>query len=214
MVETSDEPSLLDSFCSAARKIHASCTRSWAGDQRPAIPVTNESIHTGENSTHRNQAAHNDITGHVLDSSRTTTGNDVADKTSSALPPPAPDPEEDGDRGLSTSVDEAKRPNAAVRLYGTIKDILLSSKLNILLIFVPIGIGMEIAGFNPIVVFTMNAIAIVPLAGLLSYATESVAREMGDTIGALMNVTFGNAVELIILWVMSLLPLCSYANEI
>lgn len=213
MVETSDEPSLLDRFCSAARKIHASCTRSGADDQRPAIPLTNESIHTRENSTHGNQATQNDITGHVLDSPRTT-GNNVADKASSTLPPPAPDPDEAGEGGLSASIDEAKRPNAAVRLYGTIKDIILSSKLNILLIFVPIGIGMEIAGVNPILVFTMNAIAIVPLAGLLSYATESVAGEMGDTIGALMNVTFGNAVELIILWVMSLLPLCSYANEI
>src|SRR5690242_20189592 len=36
------------------------------------------------------------------------------------------------------------------------------------------------------------------VAGLLSHATESVARRLGDTIGALMNVTFGNAVELII----------------
>ena len=46
----------------------------------------------------------------------------------------------------------------------------------------------------------MNAVAIVPLAGLLAHATESVASEMGDTIGSLMNVTFGNAVELIILY--------------
>jgi Ca2+:H+ antiporter len=49
------------------------------------------------------------------------------------------------------------------------------------------------------VIFAMNAIAISPLAGLLSYATQSVASRMGDTVGALMNVTFGNAVELIIL---------------
>jgi Ca2+:H+ antiporter len=48
------------------------------------------------------------------------------------------------------------------------------------------------------VVFAMNAVAIVPLAGVLSYATESVASRLGDTVGALMNVTFGNAVELII----------------
>lgn len=48
------------------------------------------------------------------------------------------------------------------------------------------------------VVFAINAIAIVPLAGLLSHATESVASRMGDTVGALINVTFGNAVELII----------------
>ncbi len=44
----------------------------------------------------------------------------------------------------------------------------------------------------------MNAIAIVPLAGLLGHATESVSSRFGDTVGALMNVTFGNAVELII----------------
>jgi len=48
------------------------------------------------------------------------------------------------------------------------------------------------------VVFGLNAIAIVPLAGLLSHATESVASRCGDTVAALMNVTFGNAVELII----------------
>ncbi len=48
------------------------------------------------------------------------------------------------------------------------------------------------------VIFAMNALAIVPLASLLSYATESVASRLGDTIGALLNVTFGNAVELII----------------
>jgi Ca2+:H+ antiporter len=44
----------------------------------------------------------------------------------------------------------------------------------------------------------MNAVAIIPLAGILSHATECVASRLGDTIGALLNVTFGNAVELII----------------
>lgn len=47
-------------------------------------------------------------------------------------------------------------------------------------------------------VFSMNAIAIIPLAGLLSHATESVAVRLGDTLGALLNVSFGNAVELIL----------------
>lgn len=61
------------------------------------------------------------------------------------------------------------------------------------------GIACQAAGINPTIVFVMNAIAIVPLAGLLSFATEAVAHRLGDTIGALMNVTFGNAVELIIL---------------
>lgn len=71
--------------------------------------------------------------------------------------------------------------------------------MNVLLVFVPVGIIVDVAGVNKTIVFAMNAIAIIPLAGLLSHATESVAAELGDTIGALMNVTFGNAVELIIL---------------
>jgi Ca2+:H+ antiporter len=66
-------------------------------------------------------------------------------------------------------------------------------------VFVPVGIAVQVANLDPTIIFVMNAIAIVPLAGLLSHATESVAKRMGDTVGALMNVTFGNAVELIIL---------------
>lgn len=65
----------------------------------------------------------------------------------------------------------------------------------------PIGIVAKAAKLSPGIIFAMNAIAIIPLAGMLSYATESVAKRLGDTIGALMNVTFGNAVELIILYV-------------
>lgn len=67
-----------------------------------------------------------------------------------------------------------------------------------LLVFVPVGIASHFAGLSQSIIFAMNAIAIIPLAGLLSHATESVSKRLGDTVGALMNVTFGNAVELII----------------
>lgn len=50
---------------------------------------------------------------------------------------------------------------------------------------------------NPTVVFSINAVAIIPLASLLSFATENVTRNLGDQVGTLLNVTFGNAVELI-----------------
>ncbi|KAH7320006.1 Sodium/calcium exchanger protein-domain-containing protein [Stachybotrys elegans] len=77
--------------------------------------------------------------------------------------------------------------------------ILTYSWLNVLLVFVPAGIAVaQIDGVQGGVVFAINCIAIVPLAGLLSHATESVASEMGDAMGALLNITFGNAVELII----------------
>lgn len=77
--------------------------------------------------------------------------------------------------------------------------VLTHSWFNVLLVFVPLGIILaNINGVNSGIVFAMNCIAVIPLAGLLSFATESVAIKMGDALGALLNVTFGNAVELII----------------
>jgi Ca2+:H+ antiporter len=91
------------------------------------------------------------------------------------------------------------KPGVGKRFFLTTKGILFSSYVNVLLVFVPVGIAAHFAKLSAGIIFAMNAIAIIPLAGLLSHATESVASRMGDTVGALMNVTFGNAVELIIL---------------
>lgn len=87
---------------------------------------------------------------------------------------------------------------ASKRFFIHTKNALCHSWINVLLVFVPVGIAAEAAHMSPSIVFALNAVAIVPLAGLLSHATESVASRLGDTIGALLNVTFGNAVELII----------------
>jgi len=46
--------------------------------------------------------------------------------------------------------------------------------------------------------FVLSVLAIVPLAALLSRATESVAVKTGDAIGGLLNATLGNLTELII----------------
>jgi Ca2+:H+ antiporter len=46
--------------------------------------------------------------------------------------------------------------------------------------------------------FVLSILAIVPLAALLSRATESVAAKTGDTIGGLLNATLGNLTEMII----------------
>ncbi|KAL8937040.1 MAG: hypothetical protein Q9211_003890 [Gyalolechia sp. 1 TL-2023] len=124
--------------------------------------------------------------------------HEMAEKHTAASPPPAPPPDKDVHGEKPTPIEAAERANVFTRFYGVCKGILLASWINTLLVFVPVGIAVEIAGISPTIIFAMNAVAIVPLAGLLSYATESVACEMGDTIGALMNVTFGNAVELII----------------
>jgi len=77
---------------------------------------------------------------------------------------------------------------AASQLRATI----LNSWINILLIFVPIGIAVNFVPTVPKVgVFVINFIAIIPLAAMLSYATEEIALRTGETIGGLLNATFG-----------------------
>ena len=46
--------------------------------------------------------------------------------------------------------------------------------------------------------FVLSVLAIIPLAALMSHATESVASKTGDGVGGLLNATFGNMTELII----------------
>jgi len=52
--------------------------------------------------------------------------------------------------------------------------------------------------WSPIAVFPLNFLAIVPLAALLSHATEEISLYVGQTLGGLLNATFGNAVEMIV----------------
>ncbi|KAH7135583.1 vacuolar calcium ion transporter /H(+) exchanger [Dendryphion nanum] len=75
---------------------------------------------------------------------------------------------------------------------------LASNYVNVLLVFVPIGIVAGALHWNPTAVFILNFIAIIPLASLLSFATEEISAKLGQTLGGLMNATFGNAVELIV----------------
>ena len=67
-----------------------------------------------------------------------------------------------------------------------------------LLVFVPIVIAAEHANASETVLFVLSVLAIVPLAALLSHATESVAAKTGDAIGGLLNATLGNLTELVI----------------
>ncbi|KAI9824625.1 MAG: hypothetical protein M1832_001715 [Thelocarpon impressellum] len=196
-----DDPDLTDRIRSWARnKAHASIHNPFAADAPPpVIPLTCvSSSGTASVQQPREAAAPRD---HGGPSKRERGAAHAALVDESSRPPShttAPPADIDAAQGSSSALGEKEESNIGVRFYRTTKMILFSSWLNLLLVFVPIGIATKLAHVSPNIVFAMNAIAIVPLAGLLSYATESVARRMGDTVGALMNVTFGNAVELII----------------
>ena len=68
-----------------------------------------------------------------------------------------------------------------------------------LLIFVPAVLaGESLAPESHTLLFLLSVLAIVPLATLLSHATESVAAKTGDAAGGLLNATLGNLTELVI----------------
>src|SRR6187399_2052991 len=73
------------------------------------------------------------------------------------------------------------------------------NKLLWLLAFVPVVFAAERLKHDAhTLLFLLSILAIVPLAALLSHATESVAAKTGDAIGGLLNATLGNLTELII----------------
>ena len=93
---------------------------------------------------------------------------------------------------------ENKVVKAGAHIFNVAKVTLLSNYVNVLLVFVPLGIIAGATGWNPTTVFILNFFAIVPLAAVLSFATEEISVRLGQTMGGLLNATFGNAVELIV----------------
>lgn len=113
---------------------------------------------------------------------------------------PTSAPEEDGkkpkkERRLFKHVE----PKEPFTVANQIQRTLLNSWINILLIAAPVGIVLgAIPNMNNYAIFVVNFIAIIPLAAMLSFATEEIALRTGETLGGLLNASFGNAVELIV----------------
>ena len=83
-------------------------------------------------------------------------------------------------------------------MHSLLKDI-QHNKLLWLLAFVPgLFVAQRLAHESHTLLFVLSVLAIVPLAALLSHATESVAAKTGDSVGGLLNATLGNLTELVI----------------
>ena len=63
---------------------------------------------------------------------------------------------------------------------------------------IPVAIVLEFLHADAVAVFAASALGVVPTAALMGRATEELAARSGPGIGGLLNVTFGNAPELII----------------
>ncbi|MEA2132253.1 MAG: Ca2+:H+ antiporter [Solirubrobacteraceae bacterium] len=64
--------------------------------------------------------------------------------------------------------------------------------------FIPIAIALDLAHAGASVIFVCSALGVIPTAALMGQATEQLAARSGPGIGGFLNVTFGNAPEIII----------------
>lgn len=200
-----DDPSLLQSVKSKAKAFGLRRDK----DTQPVLPQhvvdgTSATPSTTSNTTLTEKPSHVTYGDASHGRVRNSTHSNVANNKNVSPPPPAPPPDLTAAASKTDPAIEPKPPmstrmkNGSKRFISHTKDALFHSWINVLLIFVPIGIAVHSAGLGPEIVFAMNAVAIIPLAGLLAHATEAVAARLGDTLGALLNVSFGNAVELIL----------------
>ena len=103
---------------------------------------------------------------------------------------------------MSQSISEDVVEEATEHIEHTMENLLdsfspLKNKLNWLLLALPIAIWANFS-HNQAMAFLFSMIAIMPLAFLMGKGTEEIALRTGESIGGLLNATFGNAVELII----------------
>lgn len=113
-------------------------------------------------------------------------------------------PERDISTPRSQQDEEEKKPKQDHRLFkrvepkepftfaNQIQRTFLNSWINILLVLAPVGIILgAIPNMNEYAIFVVNFVAIIPLAAMLSFATEEIALRTGETLGGLLNATFG-----------------------
>jgi Ca2+:H+ antiporter len=67
---------------------------------------------------------------------------------------------------------------------------------NVLLLTVPAAWACGLTGWNGVLTAVLNLLAIIPLSGYVSTASDKLADRLGTGAGELINATFGNVVEL------------------
>ncbi|RIA89161.1 Sodium/calcium exchanger protein [Glomus cerebriforme] len=106
----------------------------------------------------------------------------------------------------STSSEDLHKPPTPPTVFNvsqpnireSIKIIIKCSWINYLLIFIPFGYLAHIFRWSDTWIFILNFLAILPLSKLYDFATVDASLRVGQSIGCLLNATFGNAVELIV----------------
>lgn len=118
--------------------------------------------------------------------------------------------DKDGYAALNRKDQEAQKPVEPGGAAGTVaskkyagpaaifRKLLFDSPLNVLLLAVPFGIAAPKLHWSDQANFSLNFLAILPMAKILGSITEELADSVGETLGGLLNASFGNAVEMLL----------------
>eukprot|EP00808_Paulinella_micropora_P029438 g2918.t1 len=115
------------------------------------------------------------------------------------------DGEDENLKDHPSPVKKQHKPHQAVLANGwkvylrrCFSEFLFTSPLNILLVVVPFAVVAPFAKWSDPVVFSLNFLALLPLAERISFVTEDLAKYTNETIGGLINATMGNVTEMIV----------------
>jgi Ca2+:H+ antiporter len=91
-------------------------------------------------------------------------------------------------------------PSGEPTLRSSVSHVVMGSSLNVLLVFVPLAVlaSPEFCDWGHSWTFTFAMAALIPFAERVSFVTEDVAKYTSDTVGGLLNASFGNITELVV----------------
>ncbi|QUC16842.1 uncharacterized protein UV8b_01083 [Ustilaginoidea virens] len=203
-----------DGHDDAARLTHVSTAPTTQRITTPTNPSNSDAVASSAKGSHEAEIADEKPTSHcsiddaplggVRNRRADLDGPSVAADGPLGIPPVTTDDDDNNGKGKKNSKPEKGgmirhvQPKEPFTVANQLQRTFLNSWINILMLAAPAGIAMHYAHVDGKAVFVVNFIAIIPLAAMLSFATEEVALRTGETLGGLINATFGNAVELIV----------------
>lgn len=95
------------------------------------------------------------------------------------------------DEYLSVEERRSRELKRKIPTDAQVRFVIFGNWLNVLLLFVPTGFALRYTHSNPIAVFCVNFIAIIPSATILSNAANQLSLRTGEYVGALLNMTSG-----------------------
>jgi Ca2+:H+ antiporter len=79
-----------------------------------------------------------------------------------------------------------------------LRSIILEKYVSVFLLLIPFAVWAHVGGWNAQWIFWLNFLVMIPLAAILGDFTEEAALHTNETVGGLLNATFGNAVEVVV----------------